>query len=408
MEALAKPGPDDWLKFPLLMLATVLVRGFGDFTGEFLLSRVSYRVVHQLRIQLFDQLLRMPSAYFDRSAKGHLVSRITFNVAQLRDTATDALKSVVQDGSKVIVLLGAMIWANWRLTMIFLVIAPVVAIVVSYASNRFRSISRRIQNSMGDVTHVASEAVNGYRVVRTFGGEAYERKRFEKSSRANQQQNLKMVVTKAWSTEIIQVFVAGALSVLIALLFQPRIAGSMSPGDVVYFVGSGRVAGAPHQEAVGGELAPAAGPGRGGRHLLATGSGDGTGQRHVHVLRGQPGVSNFATSRSRYESGSGPVLHDIDLVVEPGQRVALVGRSGAGKSTLVSLIPRFYDASSGEILLDGRPLADYDLRSLRDQIALVTQQVVLFNDTLERNIAYGRLSRFVRGSDLERGRTRAR
>ncbi len=153
------------------MLATVLVRGFGDFAGEFFLSRVSYRVVHQLRIQLFDQLLRMPSAYFDRSAKGHLVSRITFNVAQLRDTATDALKTVVQDGSKVVVLLGAMIWANWRLTMIFLVIAPVVAIVVSYASNRFRNISRRIQNSMGDVTHVASEAVNGYRVVRTFGGE---------------------------------------------------------------------------------------------------------------------------------------------------------------------------------------------------------------------------------------------
>src|SRR5512139_4133174 len=188
VEALAKPAPNDWIRFPLLMLATVLVRGLGDFAGEFFLSRVSYRVVHQLRTQLFEQLLRMPSAYFDRSAKGHLVSRITFNVAQLRDTATDALKSVVQDGSKVLVLLGAMIWANWRLTMIFLVIAPVVALVVSYASNRFRNISRRIQNSMGDVTHVASEAVNGYRVVRTFGGEEYERERFHRSSDSNQRQ----------------------------------------------------------------------------------------------------------------------------------------------------------------------------------------------------------------------------
>ncbi len=205
-------------------------------------------MVHQLRIQLFDQLLRMPSAYFDRSAKGHLVSRITFNVAQLRDTATDALKSVVQDGSKVLVLLGAMVWANWRLTMIFLVIAPVVAIVVSYASNRFRNISRRIQNSMGDVTHVASEAVNGYRVVRTFGGEAYERKRFEKSSRANQQQNLKMVVTKAWSTEIIQVFVAGALSLLIGLLFQPQHRRSDVAGRRGLFRRSGGIAGAPHQK----------------------------------------------------------------------------------------------------------------------------------------------------------------
>ncbi len=391
VEALARPGPDDWLKFPLLMLATVLVRGFGDFAGEFFLSRVSYRVVHQLRMQLFEQLLRMPSAYFDRSAKGHLVSRITFNVAQLRDTATDALKSVVQDGSKVMVLLGAMLWANWRLTMIFLVIAPVVAIVVSYASNRFRNISRRIQNSMGDVTHVASEAVNGYRVVRTFGGEAYERKRFEKSSRANQQQNLKMIVTKAWSTEIIQVFVAGALSLLIALLFQPRIAGAMSPGDVVYFVGLAGLLARPIKKLseVNSRLQ---------RGLAA--AEDIFSQLDQETERDS---GSFTTQRANghiefrhvsfgYESGSGPVLHDIDLVVEPGQRVALVGRSGAGKSTLVSLIPRFYDQTSGEILLDGRPLADYDLRSLRDQIALVTQQVVLFNDTLERNIAYGRLA----------------
>jgi subfamily B ATP-binding cassette protein MsbA len=348
-------------------------------------------VVHQLRIQLFDQLLRMPSAYFDRSAKGHLVSRITFNVAQLRDTATDALKSVVQDGSKVVVLLGAMIWANWRLTMIFLVIAPVVAIVVSYASNRFRSISRRIQNSMGDVTHVASEAVNGYRVVRTFGGEAYERKRFEKSSRANQQQNLKMVVTKAWSTEIIQVFVAGALSMLIALLFQPRIAGSMSPGDVVYFVGLAGLLARPIKKLseVNSRLQRGLAAAEDIFSQLDQGTEPDSGTFTVARATGRIEFRNVSFA---YESGSGPVLHEIDLVVEPGQRVALVGRSGAGKSTLVGLIPRFYDQCSGEILLDGRPLADYHLQSLRDQIALVTQQVVLFNDTLERNIAYGRLS----------------
>ena len=391
VEALAKPEPDDWLKFPLLMLATVLVRGFGDFAGEFFLSRVSYRVVHQLRIQLFDQLLRMPSAYFDRSAKGHLVSRITFNVAQLRDTATDALKSVVQDGSKVVVLLGAMIWENWRLTMIFLVIAPVVAIVVSYASNRFRNISRRIQNSMGDVTHVASEAVNGYRVVRTFGGEEYERKRFEKSSRANQQQNLKMVVTKAWSTEIIQVFVAGALSVLIALLFQPRIAGAMSPGDVVYFVGLAGLLARPIKKLseVNSRLQRGLAA---AEDIFAQLDQETEPDSGTLTVTRAVGRIEFRKVSFGYESGNAPVLHDIDLVVEPGQRVALVGRSGAGKSTLVSLIPRFYDQTSGEILLDGRPLAEYDLRSLRDQIALVTQQVVLFNDTLERNIAYGRLA----------------
>jgi subfamily B ATP-binding cassette protein MsbA len=391
VEALAKPASDDWLRFPLLMMATVVVRGLGDFAGDFLLSRVSYRVVHVLRTQLFEQLLKMPSAYFDRSAKGHLVSRITFNVIQLRDTATDALKSIVQDGSKVIVLIGAMLLANWRLTAIFIAIAPIVAFIVAYASERFRNISRRIQNSMGDVTHVASEAVNGYRVVRTFGGEAYERKRFEKSSRANQQQNLKMIVTKASSTEIIQIFVAAALSLLIGLLFQPRIAGAMTPGDVVYFVGLAGLLARPIKKLseVNARLQ---------RGLAA--AEDVFEQLDQEVERDLGTVTvdrvagrlEFIDVSFGYESAGGDALRGIDVTIEPGQRVALVGRSGAGKSTFVSLIPRFYEPTSGAILLDGRPLTDYTLECLRRQIALVTQQVVLFNDTLERNIAYGSLA----------------
>jgi len=391
VEALAKPAPADAWKFPLLMLATVLVRGLGDFTGDVFLSRVSYRVVHQLRMELFEQLLKMPSAYFDRSAKGRLLSRITFNVVQLRDTATDALKSVVQDGSKVVVLLGAMSWANWRLTIIFLVIAPVVAVVVAYASNRFRNISRRIQNSMGDVTHVASETVSGYRVVRTFGGEAYERKRFEKSSRVNQQQNLKMVVTKASSTEIIQVFVAGALALLIGLLFQPRIAGAMSPGDVVYFVGLAGLLARPIKKLseLNARLQRGLAAAEDIFSQLDQAPEQDSGAFSIPRVIGRIEFRDVAFA---YEGGSVDALHKINFVVEPGQRVALVGRSGAGKSTLVSLIPRFYDPSDGVILLDGRPLADYRLECLRDQIALVTQQVVLFNDTLERNVAYGRLA----------------
>jgi subfamily B ATP-binding cassette protein MsbA len=182
VEALRAPRPQDWWWFPSLMLIAVLGRGFGDFVGEYFLSRVSFSMVHTIRCELFDALLGMPSADFDRSARGHLVSRITFNVAQLRDTATDASKTIIQDGSKVLILLGAMFLANFKLSLIFVAIAPIVVAVVGYASRRFRRISRRIQNSMGDVTHVASEAVNGYRVVRTFGGEAYERDRFVRAS----------------------------------------------------------------------------------------------------------------------------------------------------------------------------------------------------------------------------------
>ena len=224
-------------RIPLLMLAAALVRGVGEIVGELLLSQISFGVVHKVRTQLFDQLMQMPSAYFDASTQGHLVSRITYNVAQLRDAGTDALKSLVQDGGKVLVYLGYMFFLSWKLTLIFVATAPLVALVVIYASRRFRRISRRIQNSMGDVTHVASEAVSGYRVVRIFGGERYEQDRFHKSSSYNRRQNLKMVATKVTSTQVIQVFVVFALALLISLLFRPEVGGDLTTGQVVTFLG---------------------------------------------------------------------------------------------------------------------------------------------------------------------------
>ena len=379
-----------WMYFPIAMLIVVLLRAVGEFMGQFFLSRISFRVVHQIRCELFEQLLQMPSGHFDHSTKGHLVSRITYNVAQLRDTATDVSKSFIQDGTKVLILLGAMFWANWKLTLIFLCVAPLVAIVVSYASVRFRRISRKIQSSMGDVTHVTSETVNGYRVVRIYGGEAYERDRFVGASVHNSRQNLKMVATKVVSTQIIQFFVAAALALLVALLFQPGVAGDMTAGDVVFFIGLAGLLANPIRKLseVNAKLQ---------RGLAAaedifaqldqeveqdTGSYEaGRAQGHIQYQH-----VNFS-----YMGTKGQVLHDINIDVEPGQTIALVGKSGSGKSTLVSLLPRFYEVSEGRILLDGRPLTDYTLLSLRNQIALVTQEVVLFNDTLERNIAYGAL-----------------
>ncbi len=391
VEALSNPGNTDWTLFPALIMAVVLVRGLGEFAGEYFLSRVSYRVVHTIRCELFDQLLAMPSSFFDRSARGHLVSRLTFNVAQLRDTATDALKTALQDGSKVAVLLGAMLFANWKLTLIFLIITPLVATVVTFASRRFRRISRRIQHSMGDVTHVASETVNAYHVVRIFGGEAYERARFNRFSDDNQRQNLKMIATKAWSTQVVQVFVAGALALLIGLLFQPDIAGDMSAGDVVYFLGLAGLLARPIKKLseVSSRLQRGLAAAEDVFSQLDQDTEIDVGTVTRDRVRGEIEFRNVSFA---YEGSATPVLDDVNLTIAPGQRVALVGRSGGGKTTLASLIPRFYEPSKGEILLDGVPLPSYRLRSLRDQIALVNQQVVLFNDTLERNIAYGGLS----------------
>ena len=167
--------------FPLMVLLAALVRGVGGVVGELFLGRISFHVVHSIRTELFNQLVNMPTSYFDRSAQGHLVSRLTFNVAQLRDTASDALKTLMQDGTKVILLIGAMLFTSWKLSLIFLAVTPIVAVITRFASKRFRRISQRIQGSMGDVTHVATEMVNGHRAVRIFGGESYEQHRFFKA-----------------------------------------------------------------------------------------------------------------------------------------------------------------------------------------------------------------------------------
>ena len=386
---------DSWpttaLMVPVMMFVAAMGRGIGEIIGELLLSRISFNVVHTLRTQLFDQFLNLPSAFFDASSQGYLVSRITFNVAQLRDTGTEALKSIVQDGGKLIVYFGAMLYLSWKLTLIFAATAPIVAIVVGTASRRFRRISTRIQNSMGDVTHVASETVTGYRVVRIFGGEDYEKNRFHRSSRYNTRQNLKMVATKVTSTQVIQIFIAMALSILVALLFQPTIGGHLSTGDVVTFLGLAGLLARPIKKLteINARLQRGLAAARDVFGQLDQASEEDGGTFAVERVEGRLEFRNVSFG---YQNSKGPVLRDLNVTIEPGQTVALVGRSGSGKSTLASLIPRFYEPQSGQILLDGRPVQEYSLSALRRQIALVTQQVTLFNDTLQNNIAYGGLA----------------
>jgi len=372
---------------PLLMLGAAAVRAAGTIVGETLVSRVSFNVVFNLREQLFDHLLNLPSAYFDQNTQGHIVSRLTFTVSQLRDTGTDALRAIIQDGLKVIVYLGAMLWLNWQMTLLFIGTLPILAMVVVFASNRFRRISKRIQNSMGDVTHVVSETVSGYRVVRTFGGKGYERRRFNRSSRVNRQQNLKMAVTKVFSTQLNETIVALAICLLILLLYES--AGDMSSGQAVTFLSWAGLLGRPIRKLseVNAKLQ---------RGLAAAEDVFGQLDQPVEIDEGQTAVErasgDLVFDRVSFHYGNEmPVLREISLSISAGQTVALVGRSGSGKTTLASLIPRFYELQEGSILLDGRDLRDYNLTDLRSQVALVSQQVTLFNDTLRNNIAYGDL-----------------
>jgi len=377
--------------FPVLVMLAMFAKGLGEFGGEFFLAKISFNVIDKLRSQLFEKLLVIPSTLFDKSTQGKLVSRVIFNVPLLRDTATEGLKTILHDSAKVVAFLGSMIYVNWKLSVFFLAVTPIVALIVAYASKRFRRISLRIQNSMGDVTHVTSEAVTGYRVVRIFGGQEYERNRFNAASRYNARQNLKMIATKVASTQSIQVFVAAALSLLIGLLFQTDIRGDMTAGDVVQYLTLAGLLARPIKKLsdVNAKLQSGLTAARDIFEQLDQTPETDTGTLVAPRARGK---IEFRQVSFQYSGNDNKVLDNLNFSIQPGQTVAVVGRSGAGKSTLASLIPRFYEPTFGEVLLDDVPLSDYTLSSLRDQIALVNQQVTLFNDTLERNIAYGKLS----------------
>ena len=377
--------------FPALMLGLALARMAGSVAGEYALSRISFRAIHVIRTHLFERLLLMPSSFFDASAQGHLVSRLTFTTAQLRDTATDALKIIVSDGLKVVVFLGALIYMNWRLTLTFLVIAPLVGAIVRFASKRFRRLSNSIQDSMGDVTHVASEAVSGYREVKIFGGEGYERARFFAASERNRRQNLKMMLTKSLSAQTIQYLAALALAALVFLIFQPAVGGGMSAGDLATYLGLAGMLANPVKKLsdVNARLQRGLAAATSIFAQLDEPEEEDAGQHDVERVAGAIRLENVSFA---YSTEGEPVLRNVALDIEAGQTVALVGRSGAGKSTLAGLIARFHQPTGGRILLDGRSLADYRLPCLRRQIALVTQDVTLFNDTLANNIAYGGLA----------------
>ncbi len=385
------PGYRASALIPLMMGSAALVRAVGSILGESLIARVSFWVIYNLRQELFLKLLSLPSAYFDTNSQGHIVNRITFTVAQLREAGTDAFKAIIEDGLKVIVLLGALLWLNWKLTLVFIATAPILALVVVFASNRFRRISRKIQNSMGDVTHVLSESVNGYREVKTFGGQKYEESRFLESNKVNRQQNIKMTDTRVLSAQINYTTVALALCALIFLFYRPDLVGEISAGDAVTFLALAGLLGRPIKKLseVNAKLQRGLAAAEDVFDQLDASDEQDLGVVEIKKSLGRIEIKDLTFG---YDKESVPVLKNINLHVEPGKTLALVGRSGSGKTTLASLIARFYEVSEGEICLDGIRLTDLSLKSLREQISVVSQQPTLFNDNLRNNIAYGQLS----------------
>lgn len=390
IKAIENPTEQNRILLTGLIVGVFALRGLGTFMGQYFINYVGRQVVNALRTQVFDRLLRLPSRFFDDHSAGHLVSKLTFNVEQVADATTNAVTISLREGLTIVGLLGFMLYTNWKLTLIFLAVGPIIGLVVSYASKRFRKLSRRIQNSMGDITHVASESISGYRVVRIFGGEGYERERFHDVSQRNLTQSLKMASTQAISVPIIQIIVAFSIAALVWLMLAPEIRGGMTTGELVAFITAATTMAKPIRQvtSVHAKIQRGVAAAHDVFETIDETPEDDSG---THAPGRVSGDISFRDVSFRYRDQLDDVLKAINLDIPQGQSVALVGRSGSGKSTMVSLLPRFYEYTAGDILIDDVSIRDYTLRALRDQIALVTQNVVLFNDTIAANIAYGSL-----------------
>ncbi|WP_296266116.1 lipid A export permease/ATP-binding protein MsbA [Pseudomonas sp. UBA6562] len=379
---------------PLMIVLIALMQGVGSYLGNFFLARVSLGLIHDLRMLLFNKLLKLPTSYLDNNNSGHLISRITFNVTMVTGAATDAIKVVIREGMTVIFLFVSLLWMNWKLTLVMLAILPLIGVMVNSTSRKFRKQSKKIQVAMGDVTHVASETIHGFRVVRSFGGEQYEEQRFAKASQNNTDKQLKMTKTGAVYTPTLQLVTYSAMAVVMFLVLYLR--GDASPGDLVAYITMAGLLPKPIRQL--SEVSSTIQKGVAGAESIFEQVDEPAerdeGQLAPEQVSGRLEVRGLSFT---YPGTDKQVLDDISFVAEAGQMVALVGRSGSGKSTLANLVPRFYQHSQGQILLDGEEIQHYRLHNLRRHTALVTQAVTLFNDTVANNIAYGDLA----GTPLE-------
>lgn len=388
--AIENPTDQNRILLTGLIVGVFALRGLGTFFSQYFISYVGRNVINALRNDVFDRLMTLPSRYFDDNAAGRLVSKLTFNVEQVAEAATNAITITLREGLTIVGLLGFMLYTNWKLTLVFLTVGPVIGFVVSYASKRFRRISKRIQGSMGDITHVASESITGYRVVRTFGGEDYERERFRDVSERNLKQSLKMASTQAISVPVIQVLVAIAIAALVWTMLAPEISGEMTTGQLVAFITAATTMAKPIRQVTSVHAKIQKGVAA-AYDVFETMDEQPEEDRGGFAPERVEGRIEFDQVSFRYRDQLDNVLEGISLSIPAGQSVALVGRSGSGKSTLVSLLPRFYEFTGGDIRIDDHSLKEFSLQALRSQIALVNQNVVLFNDTIAANIAYGAL-----------------
>ena len=372
---------------PLFCIAIAFTRGLGSFMGGYSMANLAQRVMHRLRFELNAKLMKLSATFFDQHTNGRLVSKVTYDVQQIAGAASEAITVIFREGLTVVFYLTQLFLIDWQLTLTFLIIAPVVGSIVSLASKRFRRYSSQMQDSMGEVTQITNETIKGQRVIRTFSAEDYVNDRLFAASERNRLQNMKMELTRNVSTPLVQMIVAMALAFLVWLAMSPDFFAGRTPGEFVIFLSAAGLLAKPIRQLTQVNAVIQRGIAASASIFALLDEAPET-DEGTYAKRRVDGKLEFRNVGFSYWEDT-PALKDVCLVAKPGQTIAFVGKSGSGKSTLVNLIPRFYQYGEGQILLDDVELDNYKLDNLRQQISLVTQQVVLFNGTVAENIAYG-------------------
>ncbi len=370
----------------LSLIFIALGRGIGFFVGNYFMSKVGFGIVHDLRAELFEKLHNLPKSYFDANQSGQLINRITFTTTQVAGAASNAVKTLIREGFLLIGLFIYLLILNFKLTLLLIGTAPLIALIVYVAGKRLKKLAKKIQTAMGDVTHIASEAVDGHVEIKSFNAQEYENARFLEANSSNKNQNLKLEATGNMATPIIQVLVSISLSIVAYFALGAQLGISLDAETFVAFFTAAGLMAKPIRQLSNVNIIVQKG-------LAAANEIFDQLDQEIEEDEGNnedkiEGKIDFKDINFSYDTGN-QILSNINFSIEKNETVAIVGKSGSGKSTIANLIPRFYNHSSGEILIDGKPITDFSLNHLRSSISIVNQSPSLFNDTISKNIAYG-------------------
>lgn len=389
-EALVEQNLETHRWIPIAFATILAARGLSGFATEASLGYIGRSVISALRRGVFRKFLTLPTRYFDNQSAGPLLSRLTYNVEMVAESVTSVVTILIRDVLTVVAAFAVMIIQSPKLTIFVAILFPVVAMLVRILGLAFRRYSGRIQDTVGEVTQVTDEIVRGNRVVKIFGGYEYERDRLNEVDSRNKKQNLKLINVRALGVAVVQTIFGIGVAGVIYFASVEALNDNLTAGQFISFFGAMMLMLQPIRRITNVNATLQRGVAGADSLFSVIDEDDETDTGGIDAGRAKGDVE-FRNVSFAYGDDGSPVLNDVSLAVSAGQSLAIVGHSGSGKSTLASLLPRFYDVDSGAILLDGRPIGDYTLKSLRDNISLVSQDVVLFNDTIANNLAYGEL-----------------